>query len=51
MSTGRGDMASATSGTQTSALAAGGYTTTRVATTEEFNGETVAANVKTITTS
>ena len=37
--------------TSTVALAAAGQTTTRVATVEEFTGETETANVETFTTS
>jgi len=49
MTTARGGMASA--GTQTAALGAGGYTTTAVATTEEWTGEVATATSKTLTTS
>ena len=49
MSTARRSLAGC--GTQTAALGFGGYTTTFIANTEEFTGETVSNNVKTITTS
>ena len=49
MATGR--YASAAGGSGTSGFVAGGFTTTNVSSTEEFTGETIAANVKDFTTS
>ena len=49
MATARGDLAGA--GTNVSALAIGGYTGSNSTATEEFAGETTAANIKTFTTS
>ena len=51
LGTARSRLANGPIGTQTLALAAGGHTPTIVAATEEFTGETTAANVKTFTTS
>ena len=50
MATGRYALAGS-SGTAAAALAAGGYTTTDVATTEEFTGESTTVNASTLTTS
>ena len=49
MATARADLTGA--GTNVAALAIGGYTGSNSALTEEFTGETTAANIKTFTTS
>jgi len=51
LSTARYAIGGASNGTADAALGMGGYTTTFVATTEEFTGETSALNFKTLTTS
>jgi hypothetical protein len=49
MTTGRRDVTAV--GTQTDAFGAGGYTTTAVATTEEWTGTPTTATASTLTTS